>query len=200
MTTPPTFTVGQVLTAAQMNAVGMWRITTCTASSVGGTAATASNGVITVGTGNSSVTIQNAFSADFDNYLVTINGMLSTTAGAALYLRCVTSAGVGNTANWKGNAAFVVSGAGGAFNNGFDNNTLSTACASIDDNPSSAHFNINGPFLAQRTGLSFNSTDSNYFRMGSSILDTAVSYTGFELAMNVGNMSGGKIRVYGMTN
>lgn len=85
MATPPDFTVGQVLTAAQMNAVGLWRVTTCTVSSVGGTAATASNGVITVGNGNTSVTVNNAFSTDFAYYRVhfLLNG--STNGGFARF-------------------------------------------------------------------------------------------------------------------
>ncbi len=45
----PVFAAGDVLGAADMNAVGLWRVTTCTVSSAGGTAATASNGVITIG-------------------------------------------------------------------------------------------------------------------------------------------------------
>ena len=70
----PLFTTGDVLTASDMNAVGLWRVTNCTVTSVGGTAATASNGVITIGTGNTSVTVNNAFSSDYLNYKVIING------------------------------------------------------------------------------------------------------------------------------
>lgn len=89
----PSFNAGDVLTAADMNAVGLWRITNCTVTSVGGTAATASNGVITTGNGNTSVTVSNAFSADFRNYRIVfsygttslggrINVQLSGTTGA----------------------------------------------------------------------------------------------------------------------
>jgi hypothetical protein len=107
MPTPPTFSVGQFNTAAYMNAIGLWRVTTCTVSSTGGTAATASNGVITIGAGNTSVTVVNAFSADFDNYLVAVSAW-GTVAGAALYAGVKTAAGVQNGANWKGNALYLV--------------------------------------------------------------------------------------------
>lgn len=183
MATPPTFVTGQVLTAAQMNTIGLFLIKTQT-----------------VGTAVPSVTVTNAFSADYDNYLISINGMLSSIAGAALYFQCITSGGAANAANWKGNAMYVATGTGGAFNNGFDNNTVSTACASIDDNPSSANFTVLAPYLTQRTSLHFNSTDTNYLRMGSSILDNATSYPSFLLAPNVGTITGGTIRVYGYRN
>lgn len=52
MATPPTFTVGQVLTAAQMNAVGMWKVAETSFSN------------------SSGVEIQNCFSSDYRNYLM----------------------------------------------------------------------------------------------------------------------------------
>ena len=57
MATPPTFSSGAVLTAAQMNSVGMWLVKTQT-----------------VGTAVSSVTVTGAFSADYDNYLILMSG------------------------------------------------------------------------------------------------------------------------------
>lgn len=183
MATPPVFSVGQYNTAAYMNSIGLWLVKTQT-----------------VGTGVSSVTVTNAFSADYDNYLITINGMSTSVAGAAMYFQCITAGGAANASNWKGNSLFIVSGSSGSFSNGFDNNTLSTACASIDDNPSSAFFTVNGPFLSSRTSVSYNSTDSNYVRIGSSILDNATSYPSFLLAPNVGTITGGTIRVYGYRN
>ncbi len=84
MATPPDFTVGQVLTAAQMNSIGLFRVTTCTVSSVGGTAATVSNGVVTIGTGNTSVTVNNAFSSDYQSYRIFIENL--DTSGTASHL------------------------------------------------------------------------------------------------------------------
>jgi len=52
MATPPTFSTGAVLTAAQMNAVGLWKVASTTFS------------------GSSGVEIQNCFSADYLNYKV----------------------------------------------------------------------------------------------------------------------------------
>ncbi len=75
----PDFSPGEILTASAMDSIGLWRVTTCTVSSAGGTAATASNGVITIGTGNTSVTVNNAFSADYDNYKIIVSGASATT-------------------------------------------------------------------------------------------------------------------------
>ena len=56
MATPPTFTAGAILTAAQMNQAGLWLIKTQT-----------------IGSGVTTVTVADAFSADFNNYLITVN-------------------------------------------------------------------------------------------------------------------------------
>lgn len=56
MATPPVFTAGQVLTAAQMNAVGLWLIGTTTWSSAAGTQS-----------------FDGRFTSDFQNYKVILN-------------------------------------------------------------------------------------------------------------------------------
>jgi hypothetical protein len=62
-------------------------ITTCTVTSSGGTSATASNGVITIGNGNTSVTVSNAFSANYDNYKILLsNGVNNTIANISCVL------------------------------------------------------------------------------------------------------------------
>ena len=58
MATPPVFSAGAVLTAAQMNAVGLWEIKTQT-----------------IGTGVASFEVTGAFSSDYDNYKIVINSM-----------------------------------------------------------------------------------------------------------------------------
>ncbi len=199
MATPPIFSVGQTLTSAQMSAVGLWRITGCTVSSTGGTAATASNGVITMGAGNTSVTIVNAFNADFDDYLIAVSAW-GTIAGAALYAGVKTAAGVQNGANWKGNALYVSTGTSGAFSNGFDNNTTSTAIGFLSVTNGAAYvFNINSPYLTQRTTINFNNADADYWRVGASVLQDNVSYPSIIIAPNAGTISGGTVRVYGYT-
>jgi hypothetical protein len=69
MATPPDFVSGAVLTAAQMNAIGLWLVNTTTFSAV------------------SSVEINDCFSADFQNYKIVWSITPSTTANISVRLR-----------------------------------------------------------------------------------------------------------------
>lgn len=69
MATPPTFTVGQVLTAAQMNAVGMWKL-----------------GTITY-TNTTSGTLDGVLTSDYDNYLITWEMTNTATNANNIFLR-----------------------------------------------------------------------------------------------------------------
>jgi hypothetical protein len=70
MATPPVFVAGQVLTAAQMNAIGMWEVKTETAF-----------------TSATTVTIDNIFTSDFRNYLIKIVGNATSGSGVSSQLR-----------------------------------------------------------------------------------------------------------------
>ena len=74
MATPPVFTTGQVLTAAQMSAVGMWLVKSDTITS-----------------GNI-VTITGAFNSDYSNYRIMLSN-IGTSAESNLYMRMGTTAG-----------------------------------------------------------------------------------------------------------
>lgn len=191
MATPPDFTVGQVLTAAQMNAVGLWRVTTCTVSSAGGTAATASNGVITVGSGNTSVTVNNAFSADFDNYLIQYNGGVCST-GVELSVRL--GASVTNyrwsiiyTTYTTATPLAIVANAGSSFQYiGRATTTTNTlACE------------IRAPYLAKPTYLTSNYVADDASGVCNGIHTDSTQHTSFTIFPQLGNITGGEIRVYG---
>jgi hypothetical protein len=62
MATPPDFSSGAVLTAAQMNSVGLWLVKTQA-----------------VAAGVSSIVVTNAFSTDYDNYKITYTGGVGST-------------------------------------------------------------------------------------------------------------------------
>jgi hypothetical protein len=72
MTTPPDFVSGQILTAAQMNAVGMWLVKSATLTS-----------------GNSN-TITGAFTSDFTNYKIVVSN-LQADGVANMYMRMGTT-------------------------------------------------------------------------------------------------------------
>ena len=69
MATPPVFTAGQVLTAAQMNAVGLWRITGNTTFSA----------VANIGQSN-------VFTSDYETYLLIIRATTSSTSSGSIQL------------------------------------------------------------------------------------------------------------------
>lgn len=195
MATPPDFTAGSILTAAQMNAVGLWRVTTCTVTSAGGTPATASNGVVTIGSGNTSITVANAFSTNYDNYLIVLSGSSCSIDGQGLKL---TLSGV------TGNNYFIYSlfqawGTAAPSATGYNSNNsgflIGFGGTTSDTNTKVELFS---PFLSTRTGMTCHGSSSTYYTNGSGLCDSTVSSTGFTIDPDgTATLSGGKIRVYG---
>lgn len=195
MATPPDFSAGAILTAAQMNAVGLWRNTSCGVTSVGGTAATASNGVITVGTTNTSVTVTSAFSADFTSYRVCFEGidfsnnatqvrLTFGAAAAAYYSTC-------RFDNYDG-----LSTGFGRINNGA--NLVIAYSATGDD--WGCEMTVINPNATKRTLVISQYTSTDYSGWANGQLRDTTAYTAFTLAPAAGSMTGGTIRVYGYRN
>ena len=70
MATPPVFTAGQVLTAAQMNKIGLWEVYPETAV-----------------TGVSTITRDGVFTSDFTNYLLIITGTNASSGNMNMQFR-----------------------------------------------------------------------------------------------------------------
>jgi hypothetical protein len=194
----PDFAPGEILTAAAMDAIGLWRITTCTVSSVGGTAATASNGVITIGTGNTSVTVSNAFSSNYDNYLITVqSGSSSATTNLRLAIGSVNSGysvSVLYTA-WSNTPTPLATGALNA--------SSWTIAGSCDPDGLYMWLNVSNPFLTKRTAIHGAYVGVDTDRVGGSIsgfVTDATSQTAFTISPDTGTITGGTIRVYGYRN
>jgi len=178
-----TFTTGDVLTAADTNTY------------------LANSGLVyvsstTIGSAVASVTVSNCFSTTFDDYFVTIDGVLGT-AGAAMSFRCVTSGGADNGSNWKGNSFYISTGAAGGLTNANDTAAASGICGGIDSNAASLTFNVQGPFATRRTQLNYGNADNSYWRIGNYYLGDASSYVSMKLLPNAGTITGGTITVYG---
>jgi len=185
MPTPPTFVSGQILTAAQMNTIGMHLVKTQV-----------------VGTTVSSVTVNNAFSADYENYKIiysggqssaavnlalqlTVGGTASTTAyyGALVWVNLTTAAVAGATDN-NGNAFTFAGGAAGA-----------------NDGGVSLNADILQPFATKRTRLHNAQTAySVIYGTYTGLHDLGTSYDGFRMTTGSGTLTGGTIRVYGYRN
>jgi hypothetical protein len=172
---------------------GLWRVTSCTASFTGGTAGSVSDGVVTIGSANTRIDVANAFSAKYETYRIIINGGVGST-GLLIGLQLGASVTgyfcAYSTVNIATSAATIV----------VDNNAVSWT----------------RPGLATTGGISFDVTLRNASTAAQTYISGAVgraqndnvytftgghspatAFTGFSLICGSGNLTGGKIRVYG---
>jgi len=188
----PSFSVGETLRAADMNAVGLWRVSNCTVTSAGGTAATASNGVITVGTGNTSVTVSAAFSSAYDNYRIVISGGVSS-ANGSVSLKLNNSSG--NTYRHFGYfgsyGTATLTPYAPAFGASWTDAGIAGTAGFV------ANIDLSSPFLTQATfGTTWSTSTNTVYNFA--LIDTSTaSSTGFTVAPLSGTLTGGTIRVYG---
>lgn len=97
MPTPPTFTTGAVLTAAQMNTIGMHLVTSATFSGTG------------------AVTLNNVFTADYTNYRVIFN--ITNTNKQETYCIRLRAGGVDTATNYSSVGTWTYLSGGSGFNN-----------------------------------------------------------------------------------
>lgn len=174
MATPPDFVAGQVLTAAQMNAVGIWEIKNQT-----------------IGTAVSSVTVTDAFSTDYDNYLITINnGAGSAAADLTIKFGAVATGYYWNIVGSSWNGTPAAAGSTSDVYIRYQGNINTTTGYSTE-------IGVQSPFLAKQTVVNsrFVTTVNAYTSIG--MLNDSVSYTSFVIAPTSGTLTGGTIRVYG---
>jgi hypothetical protein len=184
MATPPVFSAGAVLTAAQMNAVGLWLIDEVSLTTI---------------TNN----ISNVFSSDFDNYRIVMSGLNNaSTTTRQISIRLRTSSD-DTSANYYGQIQFAYGAAIGGIVS--QNATTSAELFSMSQSTpagNSATFDICGPETAtlttwygQRWAYQANVAT---FVAGTfwGCMNTSTQYTGFSIIGNTDNLSG-TVRVYG---
>jgi hypothetical protein len=179
MPTPPTFSVGQYNTAAYMNSIGLWLVKTQA-----------------VGSGVSSVAVTGAFSANYDNYLITYNGGTMSTSNA-LGLRLGSS-----TTGYYGVLLYTNTVAPSPTAAANNNSSFFEFCGGAEANQA-AHLlcDVMGPFLSSYTKLRNGSyQNSNNYGAYNGEHRVASSYTDFTVIPAGGTMTGGTIRVYGYRN
>ena len=178
MATPPDFSSGAVLTAAQMNAVGLWLVKTQT-----------------IGTAVSSVTVTGAFSTDYENYLITVSGGANSINGSAFNLK-LGSTTTGYYYSLSYSAYNTTPAATGGANVGNWDYVGSGQTTGLN-----AVIELNSPFLSKGTSIRASIANSTFYAGNQAgYLNNSTSYTSFILATAVGTMTGGTIRVYGMRN
>jgi hypothetical protein len=179
-----TYTAGQVLTASSLNA---------------NLSFAASNGLAlikaqTIGTTVGSVTVTDAFSATYENYLIIISGgVASANANIAMILGATTANYAYNNMYMQYSSATV---------NGEASNSAANwiRVARGSANSLDGEINLKSPFEAKRTTAQFRTSSSasnELWSIGGGYLNDATSYTAFTLTPATGTLTGGTIYVYG---
>jgi hypothetical protein len=173
----PNFSPGEVLTASAMDSVAMWLVKTQT-----------------IGSAVSSVTVTDAFSADYDNYLITVAGGVASTS-TVLNLRFGATVSGYQYQFIYGTFSGTTLGAGGS------SFTSIQYAGSADTNGLSASITVQSPFLAKQTRISGESGRAGtYSGNVTGFVPNTTSYTSFTILADSGTLTGGTIRVYGYRN
>ena len=149
----------------------------------------------TVGTSVTSVTVTNAFSATYENYLVLFNGGTNTIQ-TALAVTLGTS-----VASYNGILSYGSFGTVGTpASTGDSSASAFTYAGGGDVNGIFLNATLLNPFLAKYTRInsSYQATNESGFYTG--IHKVATSYTDLKITSTSGTMTGGTIRVYGYKN
>ena len=177
-----TFTTGEVLTAADTNTY------------------LANSGLVyvtsgTIGSGVTSITVSNAFSATYDNYRIVVSGGTSS-GGAAGFGPFAVQLG-STVSGYKYSLVYAT----------FATNAVAAACSASASsvlylgqnaaNANLASFDINGPYLAGRTSFAGSYFDATNAGHVSAYLDNSTSYTAFTIGTVGPTMTGGTVTVYG---
>ena len=177
----PVFASGDVLNASDMNAVGLWLVKTQT-----------------IGTAVSSVTVTGAFSSDYENYRIIVNGGVgSNTTDGRLTL--------GSTATgYYATSVYTAWGSNTVFGSAQSNAAFFAQSIRISPTSIDGWFDLRSPNLAKATGfsgqcVSMNTADAGFVGVVG-YLNDSTQYTAFTITPSAGTMTGGTIRVYGYRN
>lgn len=187
-----TFAVGEVLTAANTNtylANAGWNV--ITPSSV--TGGTLTGAKVTVGSTQSSVTVNGVYSSTYDAYKVVIIGSSASASANNVYYKQGGSAG----ATYYSNGYYM--SAGSTVVNGMMTNAASTGIIVALTSAAfwSATFEVHNPFATAATTLTGQAAGSAYASTSSGYDSNAASSTAFSLTLSAGTITGGTIMVYG---
>jgi hypothetical protein len=176
----PSFATGEVLTAADMNAVGLWLVKTQT-----------------IGTAVSSVTVNDCFSSTYNGYLVTVHGGTSTTADENVNLQ-LTVGGTASATGYYGTATYALWGSGLTTQSA--NNANNMLYAGGLDGRVILQLQIFNPAVATSTTLFGPFIRQALAGQTSYLHRVNTAYDGIRIAPGSGTLTGGQISVYGYKN
>jgi hypothetical protein len=170
----PDFSPGEVLTAAAMDSIGLWLVKTQT-----------------VGSAVASVTVTDAFSADYDNYLITVNGG-ACSINTVFEFRCGTTA-TGYRYSFLYNDYVNAASGVGTVTATSINYVGFASTAGINST-----INVSSPFLSVPTLVAADGGSiGNFAGHVTGLEPNNTSFTSFTLRPSGGTLTGGTIRVYG---
>jgi hypothetical protein len=182
MATPPVFSAGAVLTAAQMNAIGMWETAQVNWTS-GGT-----------------VNVNNCFTSDFSNYRIIIRNAKHATTSVNILLRFRAS-GTDTAAGYYWSRRFIpMGGAGGGDTGGSNTTDIVPGIVAGVSNAGAGSIDVYDPQKAAVTSCTFQgiwTVTTGEASMGSGFLNNTTQYDGFSLIANTGNFTALSVYVYG---
>jgi hypothetical protein len=152
-----------------------------------------SNNVVLIGNGNTSVTVT-AFSADYENYLVVFNRILSTTGDPSFELT------FGSTVTGYFGVTTFQSYDGAANGTTPRNNGSGLPAGYIGANNYSGNMTVFRPFMTQRTSITGQDAGDLYNGTYNGMLANNTSYTSFKIVAAGTSFASGSIRVYGYRN
>lgn len=180
MATPPTFSVGQILTTAQMNQIGLWKITSVTMT-------------------NASTTISNCFTSDFTNYRVNIN-FTGTAANQFVAIQFSSGGTPDATSNYK--YAFQTTTSGGVASSLASSSNTGvilgyTGTASPNGSSAIEIFQpqVSGRTYGSQQRYEYDSATFNS-RQGMFVLDKVASYDGLTVLTGGSNITA-EITIFG---
>jgi hypothetical protein len=145
----------------------------------------------TIGTGVSSITVSNAFSATYDAYKIIVTGGAGSTAA---YLRLAMD---GATSGYKSSLVYNNFGTGSISIDTFTSAAFFNYAGSTDTQGSYLNADLVSPFLAKNTIFSSPLINSSLSGTSTGIHPVATSYTGLVITTSTGTLTGGTIYVYG---
>lgn len=149
----------------------------------------------TIGSGVSSVTVSDVFSATYDNYRIMITGGTPSTD----LILCWTLGATATGYYWSGNGRIF----GGTDGSATEANSTAWKFQYVVAATMNATVDIFSPYLSDETTFAaqhtYAKTNGQQFQSGG-YLNNTTSYTAFTITTSTGTMTGGTIRVYGYIN
>jgi hypothetical protein len=187
MATPPDFSSGAVLTAAQMNAVGMWEIT---------------SGTVTSG---SSFDITSVFTSDYDSYKLVLTQIRTNATGGSIQLRMLATATPATTGYYYGVTAVDIAAGTSAVFRGNNAAQIDTSAVQGGNVSGMTSLEIHSPLATQYTSFNGQCVDSRAASAYGGIsfsgqLANTTSYNGIRVLLSANSFTNCNYKLYGYRN